>query len=621
MANLLVDERDQQFVLNEILNVEGLCTASKFADFSREMFDMVLTEAQKIALNQIFPTLVPSDREGCKLEDGQVQVPECFHSVYKLFCEGGWTAMSVPPEEGGQGLPLTIRTAAYEWFDHNFSFMAYPGTVEGAAHLVEVFGSEEQKKKYMKKMVTGEWGGTMVLTEPGAGSDVGNLNTKAVRQPDGTFRIQGTKMFITAGDHDLVENIVHPVLARIEGHPAGTKGISIFLVPKFLVNDDGTLGKRNDFEITKIEEKMGIHGSATCVMNFGDNGECYAELLGEEMQGMPIMFQLMNEARIGVGLQGLSSASISYMHAVQYAKERLQGSSLMDMKNPEAPRVPIIQHPDVRRMLLWMKSNTESLRIMAYYCAYCFDRAETAENDEEREKWIGHTEILTPILKAYGSDTAFRVTELAIQVYGGYGYCSEYPVEQFMRDVKIASLYEGANGIQALDLVGRKLAMKKGTYFMNLMGEINGKLEEVKNHPALSGLAEEAQAALNTLGDAGMFFAKCGKGGDFLVPLTHAYPFLMMMGKVISGWLLIWEAGVAADKLDALCKEQGVDASGQKGRADLINKNKEAAFYAGKVTGAKFFIRNVLPEVESALKAIKSGDLSPMEITDDGFCS
>jgi alkylation response protein AidB-like acyl-CoA dehydrogenase len=619
MANLVVDERDQQFVLNEVLNVEGLCKADRFGDFSRELFDMVLTEAQKIGLNQIFPTLVQSDREGCRLENGQVHVPECFHSVYKLFCEGGWNAMSVPPEHGGQGLPLTIRTAAHEWFDHNFSFMAYPGTAEGAAHLVEVFGTEEQHKKYMEKMITGEWGGTMVLTEPGAGTDVGNLNTKAVRQPDGTYRIQGTKMFITAGDHDLVENIVHPVLARIEGHPAGTKGISIFLVPKYLVNDDGTLGKRNDFEITKIEEKMGIHGSATCVMNFGDNGECYAELLGEEMQGMPIMFQLMNEARIGVGLQSLASASISYLHSVQYAKERLQGSSLMEMKNPEAPRVPIIQHPDVRRMLLWMKSNTESLRLMAYFCAYSFDKSEIVEDDDERDKWLGFTEILTPILKAYGSDTAFRVTELAIQVYGGYGFCSEYPVEQFMRDVKIASLYEGANGIQALDLVGRKLGLKKGAYFMNLLGEMNRKLGEIKKNPALSELADEVQAGVNTLGDAGLYFAKCGKGGDFLVPLAHAYPFLVMMGKVMSAWFLLWEADVATGKLDVLCKEQGLEESDPKGRADLIDKNSEAAFYAGKLTSAKFFVRTVLPEVESALKGIKSGDISVMEITEAGF--
>jgi alkylation response protein AidB-like acyl-CoA dehydrogenase len=604
MANLLVDEKDQRFVLNDMLEVEKLCEKPIYADFSGDMFDMVLTEAKKLAENEIFPTLVPSDREGCRLENGQVYVPECMHSVYKLFCEGGWNAMSFPPEVGGQGLPLTIRTAAMEWFNHNFSFMAYPGTVEGAAHLVEVFGTEEQKAKYLEKMITGRWGGTMVLTEPGAGSDVGNLTTKAVRQEDGSYRIQGTKIFITAGDHDLVENIVHPVLARVEGHPPGTKGISIFLVPKYLVNEDGTLGRRNDFEIAKIEEKMGIHGSATCLMNFGDNGDCYAEILGEEMEGMKIMFQMMNEARIGVGLQGLASASIAYLHALQYAKERLQGSSIMEFKNPEAPRVPIIQHPDVRRMLLWMKSNVESIRAMAYYCAYCFDAARVTGDDEEREKWLGFAEVLTPILKAYGSDIGFRVTEQAIQVYGGYGFCSEYPVEQFMRDEKIASLYEGTNGIQAMDLVGRKLGLKKGAHFMKLLGEMNRTVAKGKGVSALKGLAEDVEGAIGALADIGMFFAKCGKEGKFFVPLTNAYPFLMMMGKVLSGWFLLWGAVVAAEKLDA----EGEGAT-------------NAAFYKGKLASAKYFIKNVLPEVDGAVKAIKSEDLSVMDIPDEGFAS
>jgi hypothetical protein len=555
-------------------------------------------------VNEIFPTLVPSDREGCRLENGQVYVPECFHSVYKIFCEGGWNAMSFPPEVGGQGIPLTVRTAAHEWFGHNFAFMAYPGTAEGAAHLVEVYGTEEQKAKYLEKMVTGQWGGTMVLTEPGAGSDVGNLTTKATRQPDGTYRLQGSKIFITAGDSDLVDNIIHPVLARIEGHPPGTKGISIFLVPKYLVNEDGSLGRRNDFEIAKIEEKMGIHGSSTCAMNFGDNGDCYAELLGEEMQGMKVMFQMMNEARIGVGLQGIASASIAYLHALQYAKERLQGSSIMEFKNPEAPRVPIIQHPDVRRMLLWMKSNTESMRAMGYYSAYMFDLARIAESDEEREKWLGIAEVLTPILKAYCSDVGFRVTETAIQVYGGYGFCAEYPVEQFMRDEKIASLYEGTNGIQAMDLVARKMGMNKGAYFMNLLGEMNNTVAKAKGIPALKDLAEDLEGGVGALADMAMFFAQCGKEGKFMIPLGNAYPFLMMMGKVVSAWLLLWEAAVAMEKLDG-------DGDG----------GADSAFYKGKVAGARYFIKNVLPEIDGTIKAIKSEDLSIVEIPDEGFAS
>jgi len=621
MGSMILDDRDQRFVLNEMLEIEKLCESKPFADFSGDMFEMILNEAKKFAENRVFPTLVEGDRVGCRLENGQVHVPQCFAGPYKMFCEGGWNVMSFSPEDGGQGLPMVMRTAAHEWFGHNFSFMSYPGTGEGAAHLIAVYGTEAQKRKYMDKMVTGEWGGTMVLTEPGAGSDVGNLSTKAIRQPDGTFRLQGSKIFITAGDHDLVENIIHPVLARIEGDPAGTKGISIFLVPKYRVNEDGSLGERNDFEIAKIEEKLGIHGSSTCAMNFGDNGACYAELLGEERQGMKIMFQMMNEARLGVGLQGVSAAAIAYRHAVRYARDRLQGSSLMDFKNPEAPRVPIIQHADVRRMLLWMKANTESMRAMAYFSAYCFDKERMAKSDEDREKWIGYAEVLTPIVKAYCSDVAFRVTELAMQVYGGYGYCSEYPVEQFMRDEKIASIYEGANGIQAMDLVGRKLGMKKGGYFMSLLGEMNTAIAAYKDDPAVAGFAAEMQGAVNTLGEAAMYFAKCGKEGNFFVPLAHAYPFLMMMGKVVSGWLLFWGAGVASRKLDALCQAQGVDRADPAAWGKLLKQNEDAAFYAGKISGAKFFMKNVLPEVDAAVKAIKTGDLSVVEIAEESFGS
>ncbi|HON94474.1 MAG TPA: acyl-CoA dehydrogenase family protein, partial [Deltaproteobacteria bacterium] len=305
MASLILDERDQKFTLYEMLELEKLCELERYADFSKDMFDMILSEAQKFATEEIFPTLAESDKEGCRLENGQVRVPKCFHKAFKLFCEAGWNCMSLPQHVGGQGLPFIMRIAAHEWFIHNFAFVSYPGLAEGAGHLIEVYGSEEHKKKYLPKMISGEWGGSMCLTEPGAGSDVGNLSTRAVRQPDGTFKIQGTKIFITGGDQDLTENIIHPVLARIEGDPAGTKGISIFIVPKYLVNADGSLGKRNDFEIAKIEEKMGIHGSATCLINFGDNNDCYAELLGNEREGMKVMFQMMNEARIATGLQGL----------------------------------------------------------------------------------------------------------------------------------------------------------------------------------------------------------------------------------------------------------------------------------------------------------------------------
>ena len=621
MANLILDERDQQFILYEMLNVEKLCDYEKYADFSQDMFDMILTEAQKIAVEEILPTLADGDKVGCTLVDGKVSVPESYHRAFRLFREGGWIGMSFPPEEGGQGLPESVKTAAIDWFYHNFAFVAYPFATEGAAHLIMTYGTEEQKRKYMDKMVQGIWGGTMALTEPNAGSDLGNMSTKAFRQPDGTFRIQGTKIFITGGDHDLVENIVHPVLARIEGDPAGTKGISIFLVPKYLVNEDGSLGKRNDYEIANIEHKMGIKGSATCLINFGDHGECYAELLGEERQGMKIMFQMMNEARLAVGMQGLASASIAYLHALQYTKERLQGSSLMEFKNPEAPRVPIIQHPDVRRMLLWMKSSVDSLRALAYFTAYCFDMEKVVQDEAEKDKWLGYAEILTPIVKAYSSDIGFRVTETAMQCYGGYGFCCEYPIEQFLRDEKIASIYEGANGIQALDLIGRKLGMKKGAYFMNLLSEMNNTIAKYKDLNGVKDFAGDVQNAVNKLAEMGLYLATCGKQGKFLVPINNAYPFLMMMGKVVSGWFLLWEAGVAQQKLDELAKAQGVDQGDAAAWAQFVKGNKNAAFYTGKIYSAKFFAKNVLPEVDAAATAIKNEDMSILEIPEESFVS
>ena len=616
MASVIVDARDQQFILYDMLKVEELCNYPVFSDFSRDMFNMVLTEAEKLGREVIYPALHEIDREGAWLDKDGVHVPKVMHGIFRRYRDGGWLAMKKPPEFGGQGFPLVVSTAAAEWFRHNPSFSIYPGLTAGAARLIEAFGTEAQKNKYVFKMNAGEWGGTMALTEPDAGSDVGNLKTKAFRQPDGSFLLQGTKQFITAADQDLTENIINPVLARIEGDPPGTGGISIFIMPKFLVNDDGSLGRRNDYFVSKIEEKMGLHGSATCVVNIGDNNACYAELLGEERQGMKVMFQMMNEARIGTGMQSMSAASAAYLHALQYAKERKQGSSLAEMKNPAAPRIPIIEHPDVRRMLLWMKAQVEGMRALLYYGAYLVDKEEVLEDGDEKDRCTGILEVLTPICKAYCSDIAFRVTEVAMQVYGGYGYCAEYPIEQFMRDVKIASLYEGTNGIQSLDLVGRKLGMKKGLYFMSLINNMNATIAQTMNNPALKDLAADMQAAVNALADMALFFAKCGKEGKSMVTFVNTYPFLMLMGKVVIGWLLLWQAGIAKEKLDALCTEKGVDVSRMSA---FVKDSQDAAFYAGKVAAAKYFIKHVLPEVEAGIKAIKSEDISPVEIADESF--
>ena len=612
MANLLVDGRDQEFILYEMLNVEELCQYPVFADFSRDMFDMVFTEAEKLSKEVIFPTLHAFDKDGAYLDKDGVHVPKAMHDVYKRYCEGGWLAMKKAPEFGGQGFPLVVSNAAAMWFRHNPGFCIYPGLTSGAARLIEVFGTDKQKETYVLKMNSGEWGGTMALTEPEAGSDVGNLKTKAIRQPDGSYRLQGTKQFITAADQDLTANIINPVLARIEGDPPGTGGVSIFLMPKFLVNDDGTLGRRNDYFVSKIEEKMGLHGSATCVVNMGDNNDCYAELLGEERQGMRIMFQMMNEARIGTGMQAFAGGSAAYLHALQYAKERKQGSSLAEMKNPAAPRVAIIEHPDVRRMLLWMKAQIEGMRALLYYGSYLVDKENILSDGAEKDKCTGILEVLTPICKAYCSEMAFRVTEVAMQIYGGYGYCAEYPIEQFMRDVKITSLYEGTNGIQSLDLAGRKLGMKKGLYFISLIDNMTATVAETGKNDALKGLAADMGAAVTSLVEMAQFFAQCGKEGKPLVMFVNTYPFLMMMGKIVLAWLLLWQAGIAQKKLEGLCPEQG------KVKA-MAKENGEVAFYAGKVAAAKYFIKHILPEVDAVIKAIRSEDISPMEIADESF--
>ena len=619
MPNLLVDERDAAFVLFEQLQVDGLCDYPLFEEYSQEIFEMALSEAQKLAQNDIQPTNVIADREGCIRDGDEVKVPEAFHKIWKLFAEGGWIAMAASPDAGGQGLPSAISAACNELFiSANLAFATFPGLTHGAAHLIESFGAPEQQEKYMFRMYAGEWAGTMCLTEPQAGSDLGMLKTTARRNDDGTYSITGNKIFITCGNHDLTENIVHPVLARIEGAPEGSKGISIFLVPKYRVNDDGSLGKFNDVRVGAIEHKMGIHGSPTCVLNFGDEGECIGELLGEENQGMKIMFQMMNEARIGVGLQGLATASAAYLHALQYAKDRVQGSDIRNFKDPAAPRTAIINHPDVRRMLMYMKSLVEGIRGLIYYSAYCADRSRTAEDENERMQWEGLLSLLTPIVKSYGSDMGFRVTETAMQVYGGYGYIAEYPVEQFLRDVKIASIYEGTNGIQALDLVARKLGLGKGMVFMGFLGKISEFVESAKGNETLKGEIAKLEAAKNALAGVGMFFAGKAKE-DFIVPVLYASPFLELMGDVAVGWQLLWQASVAQEKLKALFEEKG--ASTPEAQDALIRDSKDAAFYAGKIRTAQYFANTFLALSPAKAEVIKNADKSPLEMPEESFAS
>ncbi|MGZ6220924.1 MAG: acyl-CoA dehydrogenase, partial [Syntrophales bacterium] len=456
------------------------------------------------------------------------------------------------------------------------------------------------------------------LTEPGAGTDVGALKTTAKKLPDGTYSITGTKIFISGGDHDLCPNIIHPVLARIEGDSPGTRGISIFIVPKYRVNDDGSLGEFNDVRTGNIEHKMGIKGSATCTLNFGDEGKCVGELLGKERAGMAIMFQMMNGARLEVGIQALGVATAAYEHAVAYAKERIQGVAIWDMKNPDAKPVAIIQHPDVKRTLLWMKSHVEGIRILLYYTAYCFDMADISETKIDKSKWQGLAELLIPICKAYSSDKAMQVCSKAIDIYGGYGYCSEYPVEQYLRDCKITTIYEGTNAVQALDLVGRKLAQRRGEFMMSLYSEVYSVITRSKGFEDLTVPCNYLEEALKAFSDLTTHFYRLSRGASFLIPVLNASPYLELFGDVAVGSLLMQAATIANEKLNAIYAENDAKGSKAKQRA-LIHKNKDVAFYNGKIAAAKFFALNVLPTVEARCEAIKVGDRTSIEMAEELF--
>jgi alkylation response protein AidB-like acyl-CoA dehydrogenase len=617
MSNLLVNARDQYFVLFEQMGIEKLFETEKYKDFSKDDALMILSEAEKMALNVLLPTYVDADREGCTFKDGNVYVPKCYHEAFKKYIEGGWMVASESPDVGGQGMPVALYEATQETCSAaNVSFIMLPGLTHGAAKLIEEYGTEEQKKKYMEKMYAGIWGGTMCLTEPGAGSDVGASKATAKRLPDGTFSITGTKSFISFGDHNVTENIIHPVLARIEGDPPGTEGISIFIVPKFRVNDDGSIGGSNDVHTGNIEHKMGIHGSPTCTLNFGDDGKCVGELLGNEREGMRIMFLMMNEARLEVGMQGLTLSSVALEHAISYAKDRIQSALVWEKKLPNAKAVPIIQHPDVRRDLLWMKAYVEGMRALLYFTAYCMDMAKAFP--DERSKWHGFVELLTPVCKAYASDKGMEVCSKAIDVYGGYGYCQEYPVEQYLRDCKIATVYEGTNGIQSLDLVGRKLAQNKGMNIMNMFGEIAATIAMTKNVEELKAYALKLEEAYNALVDLTMAFAQYGKSSSFILPLLNASSYLEIFGDVLMGHFLLQAAAISAEKLKTIYENSGAAGSKAKQRA-LVHTDADVAFYTGKIASAKFFVVEILCTVKSRCEAIKLEEKTAFEIADESF--
>jgi len=602
MPQQLADRRDLDFVIWEQMNCEEILNHDTYREFNKKTCDMILTEARALAVKELLPLLAEGDEIGVHFDAGAVKVPESFHRVYKLIRDGEWNNLSVPEEMGGQGAPAFIGAAAAEYFlGANWPLYCYATMGNGTAHIINLYGTPEQKEKYVKKLTAAEWGGTMLLTESEAGSDVGALTTTAVRNSDGTFALTGNKIFITNGEHDLAENIIHPVLARIEGDPPGTKGISLFVVPKYFVNADGSLGDRNDIVCSGIEEKHGIHASATCSMTLGGKGQCIGYLLGEECQGMKIMFNMINHARMSTGLQGMTYASAAYLLAVNYARERLQGRDLENFADHSAPSVAIIKHPDVRRNLLWMKSYVDGMRSFFYYMTRCGSAALITGSAEEQEKYGDLFSMLTPIVKDYLAVKGHEVCIQAIQVFGGAGYTRDYLVEQYARDCKITSIYEGTSGIQAMDLLARKIGTQKGLVFMNFLGEIQQTAARAKAIDGLNDLGVKVEKTANRLGEVAMHIGQMAMSENFKVGFAHALPFLYAMGDTIMAWMLLWRAVVASEKL-----------AGKP-------KKKDIAFYEGQIKTAEFFILTELPLTSGKMDAIQGGCAAAIEISDEGF--
>jgi alkylation response protein AidB-like acyl-CoA dehydrogenase len=593
------DLRDFEFLLFEQFNVEELLKDPKYADWGREQIEMVINEAYRFVKEYLGPVNAVGDKEGCKIVDGRVQVPTGFKEAWKALYENGWKGIAESPDHGGQGAPRLLQMCVEEMISgSNTAFSMYPGLTLGAAEVIAQVGTPEQHEKYSSKMFVGKWGGTMCLTEPHAGSDVGAATTSAKKNADGTYSIRGTKIFISGGDHDMGENIVHLVLARIEGAKPGTKGLSLFIVPRLRLD-----GSDNDVTVPSIEHKMGINGSATCVINFGDNDACVGELVGAvEHQGMAQMFLMMNGARIGVGLQGLSCAASAYLNACDYAKDRKQGPSIKNFKDANAPKVNIIEHPDVRRMLIEMKARVEGTRALGHKLTNHMELAKhlAGKDDAKAGYHHGQVELLTPLFKSYGSDIGFEVSALAIQSMGGAGFLKDHPVEQYCRDSKIFSIYEGTNHIQALDLVGRKLAQNGGANVRAFLGDVQAFVAANKEHPVLAPSVALLAKAAEAVGGTVMKFVQWNASGKFEQTPLVANRFLTMMAETTIGWLLLDQARIALSKLE------GASAT-------------DKAFYEGKRFAAQYFAQNMLPNVVGSARIIAAEDSSALQIPDEAL--
>jgi len=564
---------EMRFTLHHVAGLEAIARLPGYEAASADVVDQVLEEAGRLAANELAPLNASGDRERARLENGVVFTPTGFKQAYRHFVEGGWQGLAFPEEWGGQGLPWTLATAVAEmWNSANMAFALCPLLTEATARALLNLGTEAQKRTYLPKLVSGEWSGAMCLTEPQAGSDVGALKTRAVRD-GGHWRLSGTKIFITYGEHDLAENIVYMVLARTPDAPAGTRGISLFLVPKFVVGDDGSLGPRNDLRCVSIEDKLGIHASPTCVMSFGDNEGAVGYLVGEEQAGMAAMFTMMNHARVAVGLEGLAIAERAYQAALAYAGERLQGRRPNGRDGP----APIIEHPDVRRMLWTMKARIEAMRALVYSTAATLDRSLRASDPAEREAARGRLDLLTPLVKAWCSDLGFEIASMALQVHGGAGYVEETGVAQHLRDARINLIYEGTNGIQAMDLVGRKLVLADGRLPWQLFEELHGDLAALEADGD-AALHEPLRAALEALEQATRWL-QATRQDDPDAPGAGATPYLHLFATTFGGFLLARAARAARD----------------------------TEFAAGKRATAAFYADQLLPPASALLPAVTAG--------------
>jgi acyl-CoA dehydrogenase len=586
---------DALFLLNDVFHVERFANLPGFADASPDVVSAILGEVGKFCENVLAPLNRSGDRQGCRRHpDGSVTTPDGFKEAYRHLVDGGWIGISVPPEFGGLGLPIALTQIANEFLaSSNMAFAMYPGLNQGAIAALLTHGSDAQKALYVPKMVNGAWAGTMNLTEPQCGTDLGLIRTKAVPQHDGSYRITGTKIFISAGEHDLAENIVHLVLARIEGAPEGTRGLSLFVVPKVMPNPDGTLGARNAVSCGSIEEKMGIHGNATCVMNY-DGAAGW--LVGEENHGLPAMFVMMNEARLGVGVQGLALSEVAYQNAAQYAKDRLQGRALSGAKAPDRPADPIIVHPDVRRILMTIRAFNEAARALVLWVSLKSDIAHRSDDAKERASADDRLGLLTPVIKGVLTDLGFANAVMAQQVYGGHGYIAEWGMEQFVRDARIAMIYEGANGIQALDLVGRKLPKDGGRAVMAFFGEVEGYIKEHAADPAMKPFVEPVATALGHLQQATMWFVQNAMGRPDNAG-AGATDYMHLFGLVVLGYM--W-----CQIVEAAHRNVAADAS------DRMN---------AKLVTARFYMERMLPGTAAHLARIQAGAGSMMELPAEAF--